>query len=117
MDEIEKKSIKTKGGARPGSGRKKGSPNKVTAEVRTIALQYGEEAIDILANMMVNGQSESSRIAAAKEILDRAYGKATQYVSGMGDNGEHIFKNTSAAPTLSKEEWLIAHGVTIPEVK
>lgn len=112
---VEKKPIKTKGGPRPNSGRKKGSPNKVTAEVRSIAQQYGEQAIKMLAEMMIAGDSESARIAAAKEILDRAYGKATQLIEGPGENGEHLFKNTSAAPQLSKEEWLKAHNVTLPK--
>lgn len=90
---IEKKPTKTKGGPRPGSGRKKGSPNKVTAEVRSIAQQYGEQAIKMLAEMMLAGDSESARIAAAKEILDRAYGKASQVIEGPGEHGEHVVEN------------------------
>lgn len=95
MTAIEKKPIKTKGGPRPNSGRKKGSPNKVTAEVRALAQQYGEKAISMLAELMVNGQTESGRIAAAKEILDRAYGKATQLIEGPGENGEHLISAKS----------------------
>lgn len=36
-------------------------------------------------------------------------------VSGPGENGEHMFKNSAAAPEISKEEWLKAHGVNIPK--
>lgn len=36
-------------------------------------------------------------------------------VSGPGENGEHMFKNSAAAPEMSKEEWLKAHGVNIPK--
>jgi hypothetical protein len=114
-DAIEKKPIKTKGGARPNSGRKKGSPNKISSEIRAIAQQHGEKAIAMLAEMMLAGESESARIAAAKEILDRAYGKASQLIEGPGANGEHLFKNTAAAPQLPKEEWLKAHGIDLPK--
>jgi hypothetical protein len=105
--------IKTgkKGGPRPNSGRKKGSPNKVTAEVRSLAQQYGEQAVKMLAEMMVNGESEAARIAAAKEILDRAYGKATQMIEGPGKDGEHLIRNTAAAPMLTQDQWLQAHGI------
>ena len=72
-EKIPTKTKSGKGGPRPGSGRKKGSPNKVTAEVRSLAQQYGEQAVRMLAEMMVNGESETARIAAAKEILDRVY--------------------------------------------
>lgn len=109
IEGFEKKSIKTKGGARPNSGRKKGSPNKITAEVRSIAQQYGEQAIKMLADMMVAGESETARIAAAKEILDRAYGKASQLIEGPGENGEHLIENkTTIDPKKLNNEQLKA---------
>lgn len=80
MSDIEKKPIKTKGGPRPNSGRKKGSPNKIQAEVKEYARQFGQEAIMMLAELMTTAQSEQARIAAAREILDRGYGKALQEV-------------------------------------
>jgi hypothetical protein len=33
-------------------GRKKGTPNKATAEIKAVAQQYGTEAIETLAEMM-----------------------------------------------------------------
>ena len=85
MSDIEKISIKTKGGARPNSGRKKGSPNKITAEIKEIAQQHGEKAINLLVNMMYNANSDSTKVMAAKEILDRAYGKSTQHQEITGN--------------------------------
>ena len=70
------------GGARPGAGRKEGSPNKITGEIREVAQEYGSEAIDQLVKIMRKGKSEQTRVAAAKEILDRGYGKATQHLDG-----------------------------------
>jgi hypothetical protein len=109
MSDIEKKSIKTKGGARPNSGRKKGSPNKVTAEIKEIANQYGEQALLTLVNLMHTANSDSTKVMAAKEILDRAYGKATQYQEVEVDHKGGV--DVNIAPKLSKEEWLEAHGL------
>lgn len=53
----------------------------------------------------------------AEVARGKAAGLYVEKVIGAGENGEHLFKNTAAAPALSREEWLIAHGVTMPEVK
>lgn len=42
----------------------------------------------------------------------KKYGEKVE-VSGSGEQGEHLFKNTSAAPQVTKEEWLMAHGVSL----
>src|SRR5262245_48264061 len=73
------------GGKRPGAGRKRGVPNMATAEIKEIARQYAPEAVGILANLMRKAQSEQARVAAAKEILDRGYGKATHHIAGDRD--------------------------------
>ncbi len=70
-----------KGGKQPGSGRPKGSLNKATADVKEAARKHGPAAIDTLALLMRSADSDSSKIAAAKELLDRAYGKATQPIA------------------------------------
>jgi hypothetical protein len=68
-----------KGTAKPeGSGRKKGQPNKVVTDVRELAQGYGPEAIATLVDLMRDADFETVRVAAAKELLDRAYGKAVQ---------------------------------------
>lgn len=61
-------------------GRKVGSLNKTTHEIRTIAQRYGGLAIDTLLDVMQNAKSDTARIAAATTMLDRAYGKPTQAV-------------------------------------
>lgn len=79
IEKISKKSNDGRGGARENAGRKKGSPNKITAEVKQLAQEHGERAINVLVDMMENANSDSTKVLAAREILDRAYGKATQY--------------------------------------
>ena len=87
------------GGARENAGRKPGKPNKVTAEVRELAGKYGPDAIKALAklaglSMDAEGkaESEAARVAAIKELLDRAYGKSAQPIDGDGAGGpiEHL---------------------------
>lgn len=59
-------------------GRKAGVPNKATAEVKELAQQYGEKAIQALAKIVKSGDSDQAKVAACREILDRGYGKPTQ---------------------------------------
>lgn len=82
-----------RGGARPGAGRKAGAPNKVTAEAKEIARKYGPGAIEALAEIAglvedkTAADSDAAKIAALKELLDRAYGKAPQSITGEGGEG------------------------------
>lgn len=57
-------------------GRKAGVPNKATAEIKAVAQKHGKTAIQELVRLMKEAESESARVAAIKELLDRAYGKA-----------------------------------------
>lgn len=73
------------GGKRPGAGRKKGVPNKATADVKAAAQVYTSKAIKVLATIMDDTkQAGAARVAAANAILDRGYGKPTQAVSHGG---------------------------------
>ncbi|GBQ08452.1 hypothetical protein [Saccharibacter floricola] len=70
-----------KGKPRPtGAGRKKGVPNKATADIRALAQEHGTEALNILRDIAKNGESDAARVAAARDILDRAYGKPRQTI-------------------------------------
>lgn len=63
-------------------GRVKGTPNKATADVKAMAMQYAPAAMKELARLCVEAESEPARVAAIKEIMDRAYGKARQPLVG-----------------------------------
>lgn len=63
-----------------GKGRPKGSFNKATADVKALAGKYGPDAIKELARLMREAESEAAQVAACRELLDRAYGKASQLV-------------------------------------
>lgn len=84
------------GGPRPNSGRPKGSVSEETkrlkaaeATLKELATQHVPEAVAILAQMFKDEATPAAaRVAAIKEIMDRAYGKAPQAVelSGNPDN-------------------------------
>ena len=73
-------------GSKPGErrgGRKKGTPNKATAEVKQAAQAYTTTALRTLAEIMEDGkQPASARVSAANALLDRAHGKPAQAITG-----------------------------------
>lgn len=73
-------------GKKTGGGSRLGKPNKANVEVRALAQQYTEEAINTLAEIMRNGTSEQARTLAADKLLDRAHGKPSQVVGGDKEN-------------------------------
>src|ERR1700678_572862 len=91
-------------GSKPGErrgGRKAGTPNKATADVRALAQQYTAPAIRSLAAVAGllpeaegKAESEAARVGALKELLDRGHGRAVQGVTLGPDaeNGPAIIK-------------------------
>ena len=61
-------------------GRKAGTPNRTTAEVRQLAMNRAAEAIDLIADLMKNSQNDAVRLQAAKELLDRCCGKSADAI-------------------------------------
>lgn len=61
-------------------GRRKGTMNRATAELREAASLYSDEALETLAEVMRHSENDVSRIRAATELLDRAHGRPTQLV-------------------------------------
>jgi hypothetical protein len=83
-----------KGTPRPeGAGRKKGTPNKITADIKALAQEHGATAITILATILTTAESDQAKIAAAKELLDRGYGKAAQSLEMSGPDGQPMDHN------------------------
>ena len=87
-----------RGGARPGAGRKKKGLSQPTSlselelkallaepapdEIDGLAQKHSSLAIETLSRLLVYGASESAKITAAKEILDRGYGKPAVEIGG-----------------------------------
>lgn len=70
-------------------GRAKGTPNKATADIRALAGAYTAQALTTLAHIMQHGEAEAARVSAARELLDRAYGRSPQAVTGA--DGKALF--------------------------
>jgi len=77
-------------------GRRKGTPNKATADIKAIAQQYGEESILGLIEIARDTDApHAARVAAYKDILDRGYGKPTQSVDLSSTDGTMSPKSLS----------------------
>lgn len=87
MTENKSKEIRPgRGGTREGAGRPAGAPNKITRPVKELAASYGPASIARLVQLRDGAVSEQVRFAAAKELLDRAYGRPRQEIDLNGDN-------------------------------
>lgn len=78
-----------RGGKREGAGRPKGVQNKATRPLKDAAREHTQAALDTLVSVMAGGEGipAAAQVNAAKEILDRGYGKASQVLSGDEDGG------------------------------
>jgi len=77
-------------------GRKAGTPNRATAEIRQVAMLHGPAAIKRLAVLM-RGPGPVA-VAACRELLDRAYGRSPQPIDGDGQGGPMIINVITGVP-------------------
>ena len=85
-------------------GRKKGTPNKATADVRALAEKYGPKAIAELARLATKAKSEATRVAAIRELLDRAYGRPGQPLKPAALPGCEFHMYLDSATVREEEE-------------
>lgn len=83
-----------RGGSKPGErrgGRKKGTSNKATREVKQsleiLAQGHADTALQALVDVARKGESEAARVSAAVAILDRGFGRPRQAVEVAGKDG------------------------------
>ena len=67
-------------------GRKKGTPNKNTADLKPLASKHGPWALKQIRALAEHAETEQVRFSALRELLDRGYGKPPQY-SEIGSKG------------------------------
>src|SRR5262245_21718491 len=112
------------GGRRPGSGRKKGTPNFMTRELKEICRQEAPTLVKELIRLATGAESEAVRVAAIQEMFDRGFGRATQPIEGTmtygvseqlaelfrenasGTLGSEIARRALAAPNGEHEQEL-----------
>ena len=63
---------------KPGLSGNPGGRPKVLADIQELARQHAPTAITELGRLAVKAKSETARIAACRELLDRGYGKPRQ---------------------------------------
>ncbi len=66
-------------------GRKKGTPNRVTAELKLAFQKHGDELVEALL-ALTKSDDEHVRLKALQVCLDRAYGRPAQAVQVGADS-------------------------------
>jgi hypothetical protein len=88
--------LSRKGKAHTG-GKQKGTPNRSNGtdnyDVRKLARGYGPQVVEGLWKIFDESKSETARIAAGKELLDRAYGRPAVPVTGEADGEPVVIKH------------------------
>lgn len=95
-----------RGGARPGAGQPKGTRQPHTleaaaAKARIIAL-VSARVDDLFAELLRQALPAEGKgdIVAIKELLDRAYGKPSQAITGDKDNPIEFYFNEQQLATI-----------------
>jgi hypothetical protein len=82
-------------------------PNKASGAIRELAQGYGPEIIESLAALAGLGgsagaETDTTRVLAMRELLDRGYGKATQPIGG--EEGKPLILEVRWAPAAIVSE-------------
>jgi hypothetical protein len=111
------------GGRRDGAGRKPGALNKVSADIRALAEPYGAPAVAELAKLAgltatPGAANDATRVAALRELLDRAYGRPAQYISNTSDHSItalHLVAARAVSRELMEERGLTPPSLADPQ--
>ncbi len=69
-------------GAKPGEhrgGRQKGTPNKITADIKAALRMHGDKLVKALLKL-TESKDERVRLGAIQTAMDRGFGKAVQHI-------------------------------------
>ena len=108
-------------GAKPGErrgGREKGTLNRATADAKLaiseLAKTHAPAALRTLVNVAQKGRSPASRVMAAREILDRAFGRPPQALTlGGGDTPiRHEHHDRGGEEAIQRASELLARALT-----
>jgi hypothetical protein len=110
-----------RGGSKPGErrgGRKKGTPNKVTAKMRGTFAEtvkhYSDEALQILVTMMKDATvTASTRVRCAELIIERAHGKLA---AGQDSKPKDFIPLAERLAIYAREEKIEAAGDKVVEL-
>ena len=89
-------------------GRKCGTPNKVTHDIKVLAQGYGPDAIKRLYHLALNADSESVQVSACRELIDRGYGKPLAEIAHTGkDDSPKLTENISMLELARRSAFLM----------
>ena len=97
-------------GLKKTGGRKKGVKNRITREIKELALPYGKRAFTRLAKLL-KSDDEKISLAASREILDRAYGRPQIYNELTGPGGSPIETPADPLEVARRVAFLLHQGV------
>ena len=83
------------------SGRQPGTPNRVTRDVREAAAKHGPKALQAFVKLLDNPDPKIVSVAA-REILDRAYGKPVSPMEVAGPNGAPMIQSAMSDSDLAR---------------
>jgi len=87
-----------------------GGRPKVLGEGPELARQHAASAIAELARLAVKAKSETARIAAIRELLDRGYGRPRQAVEVSAPAGDPLQELFEKPGDLERAMPLIKHS-------
>jgi hypothetical protein len=70
----------------PGQSPNPGGRPRVIGDVRNLARQHTDTAIEALVTIATSGQAEAARVSAAQALLDRGWGRPAQVLAGDPEN-------------------------------
>ncbi len=97
-------------------GRRKGTPNKSTDEIKQLAQQHGPKALERLIWLAEHADNQAIQVSACKEILDRGYGKPIQQTQSLNPEGQ-VKEEISNLELARWVAHLLTKGVNTDEEK
>jgi hypothetical protein len=97
----------------PGRSPNPGGRPKIIADVRDLARQHTQTALDTLVEICRYGKTETARIAAANALLDRGYGKPPASLELREPDPEHTIELIADAE--SRTDALFAAPLAIAD--
>jgi hypothetical protein len=73
------------------------TPSKPASDIKTLARLYAPAAIQELARLSVEAQSEAARVSAIDRLLDRAYGRPNGMIAGNREKPLEMIVGVSAS--------------------
>ncbi len=97
-------------------GRQPGSLNKITADVRELAGQFGPAVIAELARLATGADSEPVRVSAGRELLDRGFGKPAQSREPIDDHRD-ADEQISDLEIARRVAYLLTNAVDVSKLE